>query len=61
MVLRVLRLISSIAKGLIDFFSLDTVSAFFLLPERIEEGYDDRNVRKEEPEDQYDRLVDGTK
>jgi hypothetical protein len=61
-VLRVLRLISSsIAIGLIDFFSLDTLSAFLLLPERIEEGKDDRNVRKEEPEDQYDRLVDGTK
>ena len=60
-VVRVLRLICSIALGLIDLFSLDSFSAIFLLPKSVEEGKDDRYVRKEEPEDKYDRLVDGTK
>ena len=60
-VVRVLCLICSIALGLIDLFNLDSFSAIFLLPKSVQEGKDDRYVRKEEPEDKYDRLVDGTK
>ena len=60
-VVRLLRLVGSIALGLIDLFSLDPLPAILLLPESVQEGQDDRNVRKEEPEDQDDGLVDGTK
>jgi hypothetical protein len=56
-----LRLVGSIALGLIDFFSLDPLPATFLLPESVQQGQDYRYVWQEEPEDQHDRLVDGTK
>ena len=60
MVLRVLSLVSYVALSLIDLLSLDSFSSSFLLPKSVEEGKDYRYVRKEEPENQYDRLVDRT-
>ena len=60
-VVRLLSLVGSIALGLIDLLSLDPLPAIFLLSESVQEGQDDRYVWQEEPEDQDDRLVDGTK
>ena len=60
-VVRLLRLVSSIALGLIDLFSLDPLPAILLLPKSVQEGQDYGYVWQEEPEDQDDCLVDGTK